>query len=65
MFGIATRMHGDSITISMICNGYVVDLCGRDLDDNWINRSVFAQDFDGMVEFLSDYFNLPEEEKRK
>ena len=63
MFGIATRMHGYSITISMISNGYVVDLCGRDTDNNWINRSVFAQDFDGMVEFLSDYFNVPEEDK--
>jgi len=58
MFGIATREYDDEVNVKLITNGYIITLRGRDLDDNWITRQVFAEDFDTMTTHLSDFFNL-------
>lgn len=59
MFGIDKRDEGDSAEVKMISNGYILTLRGRNDNDDWINRDIYAKDFDNMVEFLSEYFNIP------
>lgn len=58
MFGIATRDHDDEVNVKMITNGYIVTVRGRDVNNDWISRQVFAEDFESMTAHLSDFFNL-------
>ena len=59
MFGIEKRETGDVADVKMISNGYMLTLRGRSANDEWLNREVYAQDFDNMIKFLSEYFNIP------
>lgn len=59
MFGIDKRENGDVADVKMISNGYMLTLRGRSANDEWLNREVYAQDFDNMIKFLSEYFNIP------
>ena len=58
MCGIATRDHDDEVNVKMITNGYIVTVRGRDANNDWISRQVFAEDFESMTAHLSDFFNL-------
>ena len=45
----------DSITINRYSNGFMIEISGRDSDDEWINRKVIVNGFDELVLLLNEY----------
>lgn len=59
MFEITSRDSDSTAEVRMISNGYFLSLRGRNKEDSWISREVYAKDFESMTYFLSEFFNLP------
>jgi hypothetical protein len=49
----------DNVSIYRYDNGFMVEIGGRDLSDEWINKKFVANTLDEVIEVIKDYNTLP------
>ena len=49
----------EALTIYKYSNGYMIDIPGRDFDDNWANIKIVASTIDELLELIKKAYDLP------
>ena len=49
----------DSLTVNMYDNGFMFELSGRDLSDDWANVKIVCNSLDEVCELLKEASTLP------
>ena len=49
----------ETVSVNRYDNGYMVEIGGRDLGDEWINKKFVANTLDEVIEVIKDYNTLP------
>jgi hypothetical protein len=49
----------ESFTINMYDNGYMVEVGGRNDEDNWINTKIICADLDQVIELVREAADMP------
>lgn len=52
---------GDSLTVNMYDNGYMVEVSGRNKEDDWATAKVLCNTFDELVAVVKDATQMPRE----
>lgn len=50
---------GDSLTVNMYDNGFMVEVSGRDSDDEWKNAKIMCPLLDDVVAVIKDASVMP------
>jgi ketol-acid reductoisomerase len=50
---------GDSLTVNMYDNGFMVEVSGRDSDDDWKTAKIMCSTLDEVYEVISEASNMP------
>lgn len=50
---------GDSLTVNMYDNGFMVEVSGRDSDDEWKNAKIMCPSLDDVVAVIKDASVMP------
>lgn len=53
---------GDSFTVHMYDNGFMLEASGRDHDENWKSAKILCNNPDQLVALVSEAINLPRDE---
>ena len=48
----------DSLTINKLDNGYVVEVSGRDEQDEWATAKILVPTLEGLLELLEEYSDM-------
>jgi hypothetical protein len=51
----------ESFTVNMYDNGFMVEIGGRDHDDEWSNAKLMVSDVDGLVALIKEAVELPKD----
>jgi len=51
----------ESFTINMYDNGFMVDISGRNEDDDWASAKLMVQDIDGLVALIKEAVEMPKD----
>jgi hypothetical protein len=57
-FGLYRRFN--SFEVEMLTNGFVLQLSGKDEDDNYKQTKTYCADLQQLSEFIADVIALPE-----
>lgn len=49
----------DSLTINLYENGFMVDVSGRDDDDDWKSTKIVANTIDDLIELIREASEMP------
>jgi hypothetical protein len=49
----------ESFTINMYDNGYMVEVGGRNENDDWINTKIICADLDQVIELVREAADMP------
>jgi hypothetical protein len=49
----------DSLTVNMYDNGFMVEVSGRDSDDDWKTAKIMCSTLDEVYEVISEASNMP------
>ncbi len=49
----------DSFTVNMYDNGFMVEVSGRNEDNDWASAKILCNDLDAMVEVVKEIAYLP------
>lgn len=49
----------DSFTVNMYDNGFMVEVSGRNEDNDWASAKILCNDLDAMVEVVKEITYLP------
>jgi hypothetical protein len=49
----------DSFTINMYDNGFMVDVSGRNDENDWASAKILCNDLDSMLEVVTEISHLP------
>ena len=52
---------GDSLTVNMYDNGFMVEVSGRDSDDDWKSAKIMCQTLDEVYAVISEAANMTKE----
>jgi len=55
---IVKRNQDDNAIVSEITNGFVIELNGRNEDDDWATEKVYCPDLNSVFNKLQTYFKL-------
>ena len=50
---------GDSLTVNMYDNGYMVEVSGRDNKDDWKTTKIMCPTLDDVVQVIKDASEMP------
>lgn len=50
---------GDSLTVNMYDNGYMVEVSGRDSDDNWKTAKIMCSNLEEVNKVIVDASKMP------
>lgn len=48
------------IQIEIIDNGFILNVSGRDEDDNWISKKLYCHSEETLFQGISDFVSIPE-----
>lgn len=51
----------ESFTINMYDNGFMVDISGRNENDDWASAKLMVHDIDGLVALIKEAVELPKD----
>jgi hypothetical protein len=51
----------ESFTVNMYDNGFMVEIGGRDHDDEWSNAKLMVSDVDGLISLIKEAVDLPKD----
>jgi hypothetical protein len=49
----------DSFTVNIYDNGFLVEVSGRDEEDDWTSAKIMCADFDEVIKVISEIPTLP------
>ena len=49
----------DSFTVNMYDNGFMVDVSGRNEDNDWASAKILCNDLDSMLAVVTEIYHLP------
>jgi len=52
---------GDSLTVNMYDNGFMVEVSGRDDDDDWKTAKIMCQSLEEVTAVIKEAVNMPRE----
>lgn len=52
---------GDSLTVNMYDNGFMVEVSGRNSDDDWKSAKIMCQTLDEVYSVIAEAANMPKE----
>jgi hypothetical protein len=55
------KTRNSDLSIERISNGYILTLCGRDNQGNYLTDKLFVKELADVNLVISDYFDLPED----
>jgi hypothetical protein len=55
------KTRNSDLSIERISNGYILTLCGRDSQGNYLTDKLFVKELADVNLVISDYFDLPED----
>jgi len=55
------KTRNSDLSIERISNGYILTLCGRDSQGNYLTDKLFVDELADVNLVISDYFELPED----
>jgi hypothetical protein len=55
------KTRNSDLSIERISNGYILTLCGRDSQGNYLTDKLFVDELADVNLLVSDYFELPED----
>jgi hypothetical protein len=50
---------GDSLTVNMYDNGFMVEVSGRDSEDDWKNAKIMCPTLDDVVAVITEASTMP------
>ena len=59
--GDKLKKVNESFTVNMYDNGFMVEIGGRDHDDEWANAKLMVSDVDGLVALIKEAVELPKD----
>jgi hypothetical protein len=52
---------GDSVTVNMYDNGFMVEVSGRDSEDDWKSAKIMCQTLDEVYSVIAEAATMPRE----
>jgi hypothetical protein len=52
---------GDSLTVNMYDNGFMVEVSGRDSEDDWKSAKIMCQTLDEVYSVIAEAATMPKE----
>jgi hypothetical protein len=59
--GDKLKKVNESFTVNMYDNGFMVEIGGRDHDDEWSNAKLMVSDVDGLIALIKEAVDLPKD----
>ena len=59
--GDKLKKVNESFTVNMYDNGFMVEIGGRDHDDEWANAKLMVADVDGLLALIKEAVELPKD----